>query len=165
MKFLSSQKKRFFHGFIVCTLSLFFVTNFSYAQNNECNIGMTLFRNVGYGAAVGAGVGALVAIANKDSKNIGSRLAVSGLIGAGVGGVISVIQIAAFDCRDSNRGNPRRSRSYDEGSIDLSPTVTYMPPNKLSEIDNQNPEPFKLNMSKIANNLGMGLQMTYTLPQ
>lgn len=131
------------------------------SKAGECNLGGTLFSNMFYGGLIGAGVGGLVALANKDSKNLASRLATAGLIGIGTGGVIGVIQSSVYDCRHEDAPKKREKPDYYEGSLRFTPKFSYLAePNIVTDTVQTAPVTFK----QLQNNVGFGLQMTYDFP-
>jgi len=94
----------------------------SYADS--CNAGYLLFRDTLYGAAVGAGVGALILVANQNSNNIAPVLATSTLVGGGVGLGIGILEITL----DGDCSFQRNKSHYNESSTSLkaSPIVSFV---------------------------------------
>src|SRR6185312_459669 len=107
-------------------LTTFFTLIFSNVQGAfaSCDVGPVLFRDTIYGAAVGAGVGALVLISSGSSSNIGQTIATSTLIGSGAGLVVGVVEISLSNC--SSGGNHKsRSENSDYG-FNVKPLFTIV---------------------------------------
>ncbi|RDB36927.1 MAG: hypothetical protein DCC88_02635 [Spirobacillus cienkowskii] len=101
------MNKKFFRKNVFMILGFFvFIANFNQAHA-QCEVGVTLFRDTLYGAAVGAGAGALILIANQSTKSIAPQLASATLVGAGVGVIVGVIELSFSDCFSKDRQNAK----------------------------------------------------------
>lgn len=147
-KILNKKVKR-----VLSTCLLLFPT-FQMAQA-ECDVGPVLFRDTLFGAAIGAGVGALVLVANQTTDRIAPNLATATLIGAGVGAVVGVVELSLSDC-------PGRRNAYMETSgFRARPLFAFLPQNQVDAPHASSHFKDKLsieNLSKVT----MGLSLSYT---
>lgn len=116
----------------------------------SCKVGKTVFTDVLYGTAIGAGVGTLVLLANKSSDNIVSTIATAGLIGAGVGAGVGIAELSLQNCKVGG--------GDDEAQLE-NPSFSVRPLISLSKIPESNH--FFDNLS--AKNFLGGVQLKYNL--
>ncbi len=130
--------------------SSFLLTPFQ-AHAATCDMGGIIFKNVMYGTGIGAGVGALVQLANSNSSHIIPNIATSALIGAGIGAVVGVVEISySENCA-------KRKKENDDYALNLK----FKPLVKLANTTNANDGiPFP---HVVKEKPGAGLTVLYSL--
>ncbi|KAB8027985.1 hypothetical protein [Fluviispira multicolorata] len=123
----------------------------------QCEVGPVLFRDTLFGAGIGAGVGALILVANETSDKVPAKLATATLIGAGVGILVGVVELSFSDCGSGNR----HVRNSEQPGFHAEPLFAFV--NKPiiygKNLENDTKNPFELaNLS----NISMGLKVQYT---
>jgi hypothetical protein len=83
---------------VSCLMLSSLMFGFNQYANASCDFGSTIFRDSLYGTALGAGVGALVLVANSSTSNIAPNIATSALVGAGLGMVVGVVELSMSEC-------------------------------------------------------------------
>ncbi|WP_186647633.1 hypothetical protein [Fluviispira vulneris] len=150
MKFISKKGLT-----ILASAFLFLVPSWQSAQA-QCEVGPILFRDTLFGAGIGAGVGALVLIANETSDKVPAKIATATLIGAGLGAMVGVIELSLSDCGSGNR----HVNKFDQPGFHAEPLFTYVPrPNFYGKNQSESENSFEIgDLTKMT----MGLKLQYT---
>lgn len=113
-----------FYWFFTILTALFLNSQNVYAS---CDVGPVLFRDTLYGTGVGAGLGALVLIANSSTTNIAPTVATAALVGAGAGLIVGALEISVSGCM-SGSGKKGRDDSYSFG-FNMKPMINVVDSN------------------------------------